>query len=187
MTKLSIIFSVFLVLPFTLIAQQVTKQERGYFNITELGFFITSNVTKSLSGTDKIKSNAHALSLRNINGFFLNNNLSVGLGVGLDGYTFNQDRYHLDNTFLVFGDFRYYLKNESNTFFLYGDIGTSMAIDDNVEKGLIYNAGAGYKLMPTKRIGLIGSIGYNRQNINNNSNSIKEYYSGCSLKIGMLF
>jgi len=87
-------------------AQEITKQEKGYFNLTELGYFFAGNrLEAGPAGHRSFRNNAaHALSLRNINGVFLNNNLSVGVGLGLDGYTFNADRYHFDNTFLLFGD-----------------------------------------------------------------------------------
>ncbi|MET3114621.1 hypothetical protein AAKU52_002356 [Pedobacter sp. CG_S7] len=171
----------------TLSAQEITKQERGYFNLTELGYFLGNNsiIQTKAGGSGKNVNGAHALSLRNINGLFVNNNLSLGIGVGLDGYTFNNDRYHFDNTFLLFGDARYYLKNEMNTFFGYGDLGQSVAIDDNIQKGLFYNLGMGYKFKVAPTAAMNGSIGYNHQNINHTS-SIKENYSSLVIRVGLL-
>lgn len=169
-------------------AQEITKQEKGYFNLTELGYFFANNrVNQRLVGSNNnISSNgAYALSIRNINGLFIDNNLSLGIGVGLDGYTFNNDKYHFDNTFLLFGDARYYLKNEMNTFFGYGDFGKSVSIDDNIESGLFFNLGLGYKFKVARRAAMNGSIGYNHQNISHN-NPTKERYSSFVIRVGFL-
>ena len=64
-------------------AQTITKQEKGYFNLTEitaftgnkaLDFQVTPN--QFVSSTD----GAYAFSLRNINGYFITNKIAVGLG-----------------------------------------------------------------------------------------------------------
>lgn len=173
----------------TLHAQEITKQEKGYFNLTELGYFFSSNQTNMpmIGGSARQKYGAYALSLRNINGLFITNNLSLGVGVGLDGYTFKMSESIYDNTFLLFGDVRYYLKNERNTFFGYGDLGSSVAIDDNIANGLFFDLGLGYKFKISNRTGMSVSMGYNRQNINHDHSSIKENYSSFTVKLGLLF
>lgn len=119
-------------------AQTITKQEKGYFNLTEIGYTIGNhtyeiqvNPTKYDGGT----SGAYALSLRNINGVFLTNKISVGVGVGLENYTDNDSYSTNNNLFHLFLDARYYFKNQSNTLFAYGDVGTGLKIDDNFRKG----------------------------------------------------
>ncbi|MEJ5963299.1 DUF3575 domain-containing protein [Pedobacter immunditicola] len=170
-------------------AQEITKQEKGYFNLTEVGYFFSRNIISQTpaGGAFSHKNGAHALSLRNINGFFIGNNLSLGIGVGLDGYTFNGGGSRFDNTFLVFSDVRYYLHNEKNTFFGYGDLGSSVSIDDNIAQGLFYNIGMGYKFMVATRTGMNASFGYNHQKINHDSSNLKESYSSLALKVGLMF
>lgn len=172
----------------TISAQDKTKQEKGYFNLTELGYFFANNRLNQtlIDGSNEIFNNAaHALSIRNINGLFINNNISLGIGVGLDGYTFNNYRSYFDNTFLLFGDARYYLKNQKNTFFGYGDFGKSVSIDDNIARGLFFNLGLGYKFKVAHRAAMNGSIGYNHQNINHTTTR-KESYSSFVIKVGLL-
>lgn len=166
-------------------AQEVTKQEKGYFNLTEIGYYFSQNSFKS-NGSD-MKNGAYALSIRNINGIFLQNNISLGVGVGLDGYTYNISNSSYDNTFLVFADVRFYFKNETRTPFIYADLGNSVSISDNIEKGLFYAAGAGYKFLINNKIAMNGSLGYSHQNINKNSPSLKVNYSSFSIRVGLLF
>ena len=173
----------------TSLAQEITKQGKGYFNLTELGYFFSRNVINQTAsgGVFNHENGAYALSLRNINGFFIGNNLSLGLGLGLDGYTFNSAGSRFDNTFLLFGDVRYYLHNEKNTFFGYGDLGNSIAIADNIAQGLFYNIGVGYKFMVATKTGMNASLGYNHQKINHDSSNLKETYSSLALKVGLMF
>lgn len=169
-------------------AQEITKQEKGYFNLTELGYFFSNNRVSQTAvggGNTVVNNGAYAVSLRNINGLFIDNNLSLGVGVGLDGYTFNNDRFHFDNTFLLFGDVRYYLKDEMNTFFGYVDFGKSVSIDDNIESGFFYNLGLGYKFKVAGRAAMNTSIGYNLQNISH-ATSTKERYSSVVIRVGLL-
>lgn len=173
---------------FKINAQEITKQEKGYFNITEFGYFIGNNNVKyeSQNGPTKLSNAAHALSLRNINGLFLTNKLSLGIGVGLDGYTFNNNHFAYHNTFLVFADSRYYLKNSKSTFFGFLDIGSSIAIADNIDKGLMFNIGIGYKFCVFKKAALNASLGYNNQYLAGYKDLDRWAYSSMSLKVGLI-
>lgn len=168
-------------------AQEITKQEKGYFNLTEFGVFTGKNkITASSGGVEiSLTQNSNTFSLRNINGWFVTNQISIGAGVGLDGYHYKGGGYN--NTLLVFADARYYLKDAKNTFFVYGDLGSSLAVSDNFESGLMYNAGAGYKFKVAKRTAMNASLGYIRQNINTSDDVVTNNISSLAIKVGLLF
>ena len=169
-------------------AQEVNKQEKGYFNLTEIGYLNGKN-TRSLAGATNpsvFTNDTYALSIRNINGVFLSPTFSIGAGLGLDGYTFSNNSDRFTNTFLVFADARYYLKDQARTFFVYGDFGASVAIDDNIAKGPMVSAGAGYKLMLAKRSAISASIGLVKQSITGERNVSSNKFSSLAFRIGLL-
>lgn len=89
---------------------------------------------------------------------------------------------------MLFLDARYYFKNSANTFFAYGDIGSSVKIADNFEKGPMYNLGIGYKFKVGEKIALTTGLGYADQSIKHDDESImKDRYYGFALKAGILF
>lgn len=173
----------------TLYAQQITKQEKGYFNITELGYFMVNNAYESQTGTNSFKvvyDGAYGISLRNINGLFITNKIALGLGVGLENYTHKTDNNNWDNTFQVFFDARYYFKNDENTFFAYGDVGSSVAISDNIGKGPMFNLGIGYKIKSSEKTALVGSVGFIDQTIKEQMPVLRNRYYGFAFKVGLL-
>jgi hypothetical protein len=170
-------------------AQEITKQEKGYFNITELGYFMVNNAYESQVSPNSFKviyDGAYALSLRNINGIFITNRISLGAGVGLENYTRKSNSQSWDNTFQLFLDARYYFKNEENTFFAYGDVGSSIKISDNIEKGPMFNLGAGYKIKSSNKTALVGSIGFIDQTIKEEAPVYRNRYYGFAFKVGLL-
>ncbi|MEJ2883483.1 hypothetical protein [Pedobacter sp. GR22-6] len=170
-------------------AQEITKQEQGYFNLTELGFFTGQQVQKlePQFGEAVYRTNKYAFSLRNINGWFVSKQFSIGAGVGLDGYHNPKNTFDYNNTFLLFADARYYFKYAASTFFAYGDLGSSIAIDSDFEKGLMFNLGLGYKLKLARRTGFVTSLGYNQQEINGYPSIRTNRISTFALKAGLLF
>lgn len=93
---------------------------------------------------------------------------STGIGVGLDKYRFR--------TLPVFLDLRTDLSKKPNTAFVYGDIGVSVPWvvkqsnnpwwgTAKYDRGIYYDAGAGYKLFIGKGRGLIFSAGYSMKKI----------------------
>jgi len=171
------------------VAQEVTKQEKGYFNITELGYFNVNNTFETQTNPNSfyvVHDGAYAVSLRNINGIFLTNKIAVGIGVGLENYTLKSSSDSYVNTFQLFADARYYFKNSNNTFFAYGDVGGSIAISDNIEKGPMFNFGIGYKLKSSKKTALLGSIGFIDQSIQEEAPVLKNRYYGLAFKVGLL-
>lgn len=88
--------------------------------------------------------------------------LSTGIGIGLDKYRFR--------SLPVFFDVRTDLSKKPNTAFVFGNIGVNYpwVIKPNdgfwgtkkYDKGIYYDAGAGYKFIVGKNRGLIFSAGY---------------------------
>ena len=157
-----------------------TKQEKGYFSILEMGYFLG---TSYLSDPNNDRSSPlNVRSLRTVNGIFLNPNLSLGIGIGVDGN--DTKRFGFFNTFLVYADARYYLKNNVDGWFLYSDLGSAVKIDNSFEKGLFLNMGGGYKFNVGKVI-LVPSLGYNQQNFGIYNTDYRN--SSLALKIGFMF
>lgn len=165
----------------------LNKQEKGYFNLTEGGYYYGLNDRRTQIGPNSFRSTAatvNAISLRNINGFFVNNHLSLGVGVGLDGFQIKDGDFY--NTFQVFGDVRYYFKNAENTWYAYGNLGRAMVIDDGFEKGLSGGGGIGVKFMISYKTVTTLSFGYNEQEIKTNPQD-KQRIPSFAFRVGLLF
>ncbi|SFA54887.1 Outer membrane protein beta-barrel domain-containing protein [Pedobacter suwonensis] len=171
-------------------AQTITKQEKGYFNLTEVGYTGGNHTYEQQVNPSKYEgrtSGAYAFSLRNINGVFLTNKISVGLGLGLENYTDDDSYFTNNNLFQLFLDARYYFKNQNNTFFAYGDAGTGLKIADDFRKGQMFNLGLGYKFKVAPKAGMTGSLGYSDQTIKSDPSITKNRYYGFAVKVGLLF
>ena len=169
-------------------AQEINKQEKGYFNLTELEYFDGNNDFRFQTGPNsysEVHGGAYAIGLRNINGVFITNKISIGVGLALTNYTRKEIKSY-NNTFQLFADVRYYFKNEDNSFFVVGNAGGSIAIADNIDKGPLYNLGIGYKLMISQRQALTGSISYVDQSIDHPAPIYKDRYYGLGFKVGLL-
>jgi|GEM_PF-1780333 len=187
MKNLLILFAC--VLCISSLANAQTLQEKGYFNLTEFGFYTGNNTSMIEITPDKYgggTDGAYSFSLRNINGLFLTEKISVGAGIGLENYTHTENSAN-NNMFLLFLDARYYFKNQENTFFAYGDAGGSIKIADHFSKGPMYNLGIGYKFKISPKMGMTGSLGYNDQVIKHDEDAvIKDRYYGFALRVGLL-
>lgn len=184
------LFSLAMLFSIQTIAQEVTKQEQGYFNLTEIGYSFGNKTFEYQASKNVFNSTtdgAYSLSLRNINGMFITNKISIGAGVSLENYTLTESSHNYNNLLLLFVDVRYYFKNENNTFFAYGDAGGATKISDNFSKGTMFNLGVGYKFKVAPRTGMIGSIGYNDQTIKREPNVTKNRYYGFAVRAGILF
>lgn len=169
-------------------AQRITKQEIGYFNIIELGVFPgahTYKVDDLSGGVIKYNDPATAVSLRVVNGWFITNQFSLGLGVGQENFAINGG-FVGSNLFQVFGDVRYYFKNQKATFFAYGQAGPSLAISNLHDRGTMYNLGMGYKFKIGQRTGMNTSLGFVDQHINTDYVLLHRYY-GAAMKVGLMF
>ena len=158
-----------------------TKQEKGYFNVTEIGGFFGNTKVSYLDIRDTSPVNVR--SLRTINGLFINPKLSLGIGIGLDGIETKYYGFH--NTFNISADARYYLKTANDGIFFYGNIGPSIEIDDNFVKGLMANVGVGHKLTIGSSFVIVPSIGYYQQHFE--KGIFKFNNQAIAFKIGFLF
>lgn len=171
-------------------SQNPTKQEKGYFNLTELKVYFGNHVFE-YQFTENINNggtnSAYSIGLYNINGWFITNNISIGLGIGLESYRFNKNSFVFNNLFPAFVDARYYFKNKANTFFAYGNAGTSLKLSHDFDKGDMYGLGIGYKFKVAQKTAMTGSLGYNDQTIKNPIPIVKDRYYGFAFKVGLLF
>ena len=163
------------------------KQEKGFFNITELGYYAGVNDRKTQIDQRTIArsvKDVYTLSLRNITGVFLTNKISLGVGVGLDGFQVKNSDFY--NTFQLFGDARYYFKNQDNTWYVYGNLGSAVKIDPVLSKGLSGGGGIGCKFMVSWKSAMIASFGYQEQNIKGPPIIIKNRIPSVAFKVGLL-
>ncbi len=183
-----VIFSIF----FTLLsnAQEnnpLTKQEKGYFNITELGYYAGLNDRTIQTGPNEFSrtyATVNTISLRNINGLFITNHLSLGVGLGLDGFQIKNGAFY--NTFQLFGDVRYYFKNQDNTWYAYGNLGKAVKIDPAFQEGLSGGGGIGIKFMPSWKTAILVSAGYQEQEIKTTPRD-RQRIPSFAFKAGLLF
>ncbi|MNR15758.1 hypothetical protein D3C85_1323140 [compost metagenome] len=184
------LFSVAMLFSISVMAQEVTKQERGYFNLTEIGYFFGNRTFEYQAAKNAFKSTtdgAYSLNLRNINGVFITNKISVGAGLSLENYTLTEGSQSYNNLLLLFVDARYYFKNESNTFFVYGDAGGAAKIADNFSKGTMFNLGIGYKFKVAPKTAMTGSFGYSDQTIKREPDVTRNRFYGFAVRAGILF
>lgn len=140
--------------------KQSVKKNQGIFNITEIGYLTGSgNIDYDRYS---VANDARTYRLRSIFGYFFNPHLSLGIGIGLDGY------HEPDlNTMPLFVECRGYLKDQRNTFYGFADVGKALNTNETFTPGLFLNAGVGYKFFLTKRWCINGSLGYNFQQMQN--------------------
>ncbi|MCK9156915.1 MAG: hypothetical protein M0P12_12630 [Paludibacteraceae bacterium] len=91
-----------------------------------------------------------------------NTKISSGLGVGLDGYS--EPNY---NTFPVFATINYFPFKKVKFFGLL-DCGYSPKINSNYVKGLLFDAGLGYRLQFKKHFGMNFMLYYNAKQFKEN-------------------
>lgn len=186
-------------------AQIRTKQEKGFFNITnlvELQYLQSIDSSALTDGLAYVKS--WGCSFSTINGVFLNPNLSIGLGIGLQlskykafatstttdsalatGYF---DKNHNISLFPIFADFRYYPTNHRNDIMILLDVGYAplLKMDYNADKqnlsgGAFIKLGAGYKMEISKTISFTPTLNFNAQRYGDNT------VLGGGIALGLMF
>ncbi len=174
-------------------AQEKVNHKKGYFNLTELGYYPGNNFysfSNKPNVINEILDGAKAFSIRNINGWFITPKISLGIGLGLENYTLASDteglRKSYNNLFLLFADARYYFYNRGNTFFAYGNAGGSVAIKNFTDKGPMLGFGFGYKFKAADAAALSASVGFNDQIITM-PNVLKNSYRCFAIRVGLLF
>lgn len=140
--------------PFFKPKAQFVVKEKGYYNVTELGYMVGNDNGWIASGG----------SIVTINGYQLSSRLGLGIGIELANY--------FDNLFVpIFLDVRGdVLKNSKTTPFYYGGVGYGLLVtgrDDfgwQERGGLYYNYGIGIKVRGKRHASWIFNIGQQTQN-----------------------
>lgn len=169
-------------------------KNKGYFNITKFTHYRINNANFDFVDTDnsitreETKPNGSGNSLQTINGYFINPKLSLGIGLGFERFD-----HPGANTFPVFLDVRYYLENDYNSFYAFGDIGFLGKLGDDFRKGGLLHGGIGYKFFinSNKTIALVTDVGYYHRLIKvpfvDNPNMSDLTLNGFSFSVGILF
>ncbi len=180
-------------------AQIKTKQEKGYFNITnvtQLQYLRSIDSSIVDYGMAVVKGGFEA---HTINGIFLNTGLSIGLGVGIQlakidrsyepGYGIGPDIATGPDMMLlpIFADFRYYPKNSLNAPMFILDVGYAALLNgtttakNDLNGGPLVQLGAGYKFYLGDFISFVPSLNFRAQRFGENT------VFGGSLGIGFIF
>ena len=193
------ILGIFFFISSSLSAQNETDKDiyrnKGYFNITKFGYIFvneasleTFNPQEGTVLTTIPSNNALAYSLQTINGTFINPYLSLGIGVGLDGY--HNPNY---NTMPLFFDIRGYLSDSLESLYLFTNYGTLVKIKNGTRNGNTFNIGLGYKIPLNKnRFTIVTDISYSYKAVSNDGKSIRNSIDytrlkGTMLSIGVIF
>jgi hypothetical protein len=180
-------------------AQQNKTITASYFNQAEMGigFGIGNFETNILNGIQyKVKNTVVPVSLQDINGFYLN---KVGIGIGIGAEYWGNGWF-----FPLFGRLSYDFRQEDNTFYLAGNLGTSFGSRDstvNYNKGtgaLTGGVSIGYKMKIAKRLQFLYEVYYQYQALQSSYNlyvadtlrSVEDYkvpLNFLGLRIGIIF
>jgi len=201
MNKNSITSTLLILFTICLFAQEDSQKDfdqyrnKGYFNITKLGYISVSNASietfaigEGVVLTELPSDNANAFSFHTINGYFFNPYLSVGLGVGLDGY--HNPNY---NTLPIYLDVRGYLTDGLGSPYAYLNYGTLVKIKNGPKNGNMFNIGLGYKIpLNDNRFVIVSDVGYSYKAVSNDGKSINDSESytmlkGMMLSLGVIF
>ncbi|MEE6186667.1 hypothetical protein PIECOFPK_02385 [Mycovorax composti] len=186
-------------------AQIRTKQEKGYFNITNLAEiqYLQSLDSSSLEdGLAYVKTFGYSVST--INGFFVNNHLSIGVGVGLQTSRYKAfagssttdsaiasgyfGKNHNITLLPVFADFRYYPFNYRNDVMFLLNVGYAPLLKINYKAdkphlngGPFIKLGAGYKFEISEFVSFAPAINFNAQRFGDNT------VLGGGIALGLMF
>lgn len=171
------------------------NKNHGFFNITRFGvipnFDIRRETFDSTNGKviTKISNNSIAFSIQTINGYFINENLSVGLGIGLDRYN-NPSA----NTIPAFLDARYYFKESAKSIYFLTNIGSLIKIENGTRKGSMVNVGLGAKfpLRENSRTFLVSDLSFSHKSISFDGLPIRNSrnftrINGVMITVGIIF
>jgi len=168
----------------------------GYFNIT--GFSVKSifsakqetfDTTNGVVVTTLNSDNANAFGITTINGYFINKNISLGIGVGLQRYN-NPGA----NTLPLFFDARYYFSEEANSLYIVGNAGALLKIENGTKRGSMARIGIGlkYPISNKSRTMLVTDISLSHRSISQDGKSISDsenflILNGAIINFGIIF
>lgn len=186
-------------------AQLRAKEGKGYFNITNIA---EPQYLQSVDSSELAFGNAYiktvGFSASTINGVFLNPNLSIGLGVGIQftRYKAHRNATTPDSTFApgyfgdghsltslpIFADFRYYPNGTRNSLMLILDVGYAplLNIKNDFDKmyldgGALVKLGAAYRIPVSETISFLPSVNFNAQRFGENTSI------GGNIGLGFMF
>lgn len=188
-----------------LLAQLRARDGKGFFNVTNIaepGYLQSIDSSAMLYTNGYIKKTGFSMST--INGVFLNSNLSVGLGVGIQftGYKAYHASFTPDTTFPagylenthkmallpLFADFRFYPGGFNRSLLFILDVGYAplLSIKNEFDKsalngGALVKLGAAYRLSMGETISFVPSLNFNAQRFGDNT------ALGGNLGLGFMF
>lgn len=171
---------IFFLLPLLLIVNYCFSQNRsreGYFNKTKLGFLPRLDENPKQRGFSK---NGSGTEISTVNGLYLNEAVSIGLGFGISTYV-----NPTITSIPVYADFQYFLSKNAKTPFLFADWGYSLFTKKNLKGGMIFNSGLGYNLKLVNKLRISPELGYRIQKYSIHSGDIKLDASISSLSAGV--
>lgn len=188
-----------------LFAQLRAKEGKGYFNITnvaELQYLqsIDSSAMKFASGYIK----TIGFSANTINGIFLNPNLSLGLGIGIQitGYKARPSSFTPDSSFSpgyfenkhsmsllpIFADFRFYPGGTAKNLLFILDVGYAPLLKikydydkESLDGGALVKLGAAYRIPLGSTVSFLPSLNFNAQRFGDNT------ALGANVALGLMF
>lgn len=121
----------------------------------EVGYGYSLAEKKDVHGISYPKNNSFS-SIHAVLGYYVVEKLSVGAGIGLNGYS-NPGL----NTLPLFLNLKFHPFHNKNIVFS-GDFGYSLlSNEDNIDAGFLTSMSVGYKVCKIKKIGIVPAIGYN--------------------------
>ena len=150
----------------------------------EVGYGYSLAEKKDVHGISYPKNNSFS-SIQAVLGYYVVEKLSVGAGIGLNGYS-NPGL----NILPLFLNLRFHPFQNKQIVFS-GDLGYALlSNEDNMEAGFLTSISVGYQVCKVKKIGIIPAVGYNfcqysvkaASGINHNDNR-----SSVFLKLGIVY
>lgn len=121
----------------------------------EVGYGYSLAEKKDVHGISYPKNNSFS-SIQAILGYYVVEKLSVGVGIGLNGYS-NPGL----NTLPLFLNLKFHPFHNKNIVFS-GDLGYSLlSNEDNIDAGFLTNISVGYRLWRIRKISITPAVGYN--------------------------
>lgn len=192
-TKIIIPILLFSLISIELFSQDLkgedTYKNENFFGIVKASLALPISVEyENDHATEKIGSlKSSILSLNAIGGYYLIPELSLGLGFGLDGF-----HNPTANTFPIYGDLRYYVKDEGDTWYGLLNYGKNLKLNDSFKKGELIRIGVGYKFFIGK-VCWVADMHYGQYDISLDNKSIRESQKTYSFRqtlgfsIGIMF
>lgn len=124
---------------------------KGFTNITTLGYGF------GIGSVGDADNDEDYFALHTVNGFHINRTVSLGLGLGVEGY----GDYEL---IPLYADIRVYPSLTEWAPFFYGNLGYGLGVlEKNIDGGLMAGIGGGLQRSVSTNLAFVASIGYRFQ------------------------